>query len=102
MCWIKNKNKKESTYVLVSESAIKEPYPYVYIEENGSVRELHLREHRFFEMPMYPTDGSRPYIKSSYNYRNRFGSFSGYCLRTRIPSHLEIQNPPENDPTAIP
>jgi hypothetical protein len=101
MCWIKNKNKKESKYVLVSESAIKEPYPYVFIEENGSVRELHLRERRFFETPMEPTDGSAPYIKRSYQYRNSFGSFRGYCLRTRIPSHLVIQPPPEKDPTAI-
>ncbi len=100
MCWIK-KNKNASKYVLVSEGTIKEPYPYVFIEENGNVRELHPRERRFFEMPMEPTDGSRPYIKRSYAYRDRYGLFSGYCLRTKIPSHLMIQDAPEKDPTAI-
>lgn len=38
MCWAKNKNKKEFKYILVSEDAIKEPYPYVFVDEDGSVR----------------------------------------------------------------
>ncbi len=101
MCWIKNKNKKDSKYVLVSENDIKDPYPYVFIEENGEVRELHPRERRFFEMPMYPTDGSVPHIKKSYYHRDRYGSISGCCRRSKIPSHLVIQGPPEKDPTAI-
>lgn len=99
MCW--KTKKKVSQYVLVSENAIKEPYPYVFVEENGSVRELHTRERSFFETPMEPTDGSMPYIKNFYNYRNRFGVFSGYCLRTKIPSHLVIQIAPEREPTSL-
>lgn len=100
MCWIKKK-KQESKYVLVSESTVKEPYPYVFVEEDGSVRELHPRERRFFETPMAPTDGSSPYIKKSYAYRDRYGLFHGYCLRTKIPSQLKIQDAPEKDPTTI-
>lgn len=101
MCWIKNKIKKGSKYALISENDIKDPYPYVFIEENGEIRELHLRERRFFETPMYPTDGSMPYIKKSYSHRDRYGSISGYCHRSKIPSQLVIQGPPEKDPTAI-
>jgi hypothetical protein len=48
MCWIK-KNKNASKYVLVSEDTIKEPYPYVFIEENGNVRELHQRNAGFLK-----------------------------------------------------
>ena len=36
MCW--KIKKKETKYVLVSENTIKEPYPYVFVEENGTVR----------------------------------------------------------------
>ena len=99
MCW--KIKKKETKYVLVSENTIKEPYPYVFVEENGTVRELHFRERMFFETPMEPTDGSMPYIKKFYNYRNSFGIFSGYCLRTKIPSHLTIQMAPEKDPISL-
>lgn len=99
MCWIKNK--KDTKYVLVSDNEIKDPYPYVFIEENGEVRDLHTRERRFFETPMYPTDGSMPYIKKSYYHRDRYGSISGYCRRSQIPTYLKIQGPPEKDPTII-
>lgn len=100
MCWI-IKKRQESKYILVPKNAKKEPYPYVFIEEDGRVRELHPRERRFFETPMSPMDGSMPYIKRSYSYRDRYGLFSGYCLRTKIPTHILIQDAPEKDPTSF-
>ena len=77
------------------------PYPYVYVNDDGSVRELHPSERLYLETLFNPFDGSVPYIKDSYNQKNGWGSLRGYCHRSKIPSDIEILNAPLEDPRKV-
>jgi hypothetical protein len=74
------------------------PYPYVYVNENGSVRELHESERKYLEEPFDPTDGARPYVKLTFQSRTPTGSVRGFCSRTAIPAGLAIGPAPAQDP----
>ena len=100
MFW--KRKSKSLLFAIVSESDAKTtPYPFVYVEKDGTVRELHASERKHLETPFYPTDGSRPYVKNSLNQKNALGDMSGYCLRSKIPSRVVIYNPPTEDPTIL-
>jgi len=60
-------------------------YPYVFVNEDGSVRELHVVEKQHLEMPFYVGDPQRPQVKVSYDQPNAHGGFSGYLRRTAVP-----------------
>ncbi len=69
-------------YSVVNESERDvEPFPFVYIEENGSFRELTKEEKQYLIEKFHPNDGDRPYVKGRYKARNPDGSISGYCAR---------------------
>jgi hypothetical protein len=73
------------------------PYPYVYVNVDGSARELHPDESDYLETPFSPGDGARPYVKGSYSQRNGWGEISGFLKRSELPSEIVIQAaPPEN------
>jgi hypothetical protein len=92
-------NDKSLLFAVVSKDEAKTvPYPYVYVNDNGTVRELHPSERSHLETPFHPADGARPYIKSSFDTRDGWGSISGFCLRFNIPSNIEILEPPLEDP----
>jgi hypothetical protein len=96
------KNSKSLLVAIVSErDAKKIPYPFVYVEKDGTVRELHASERKHLETTFHPADGSRPYVKNSYNQKNLVASMRGYCLRSKIPSHIVIYGPPIQDPTVL-
>jgi hypothetical protein len=77
------------------------PYLYVFVNDNGSIRELHEAERRHLETPYDPTDGARPYVKKSFQDRNALGNPKGYCLRSKIPANAAILEAPAEDPTSI-
>ncbi len=60
-------------------------YPYVFVNEDGSVRELHVVEKQYLEMPFYVGDPQRPEVKLNYEQRNARGGFSGYLRRSAVP-----------------
>lgn len=100
MFW--KKKKKTLLFAVVSEDeAIKNPYPYVYVEKDGRVRELHNNERKYLEAPFHPADGSRPHVKDFYAQKNLLGDIRGYCLRSKIPPHIQILPPPNEDPTNL-
>lgn len=73
------------------------PYPYVYVNVDGSARELHSDECDYLETPFSPGDGARPYVKGSYSQKNGWGEISGFLKRSELPSEIVIQAaPPEN------
>ena len=98
----RRKKSRPLSAVIVSEDEAKTvPYPFVFVEDDGTVRELHAGERKHLEAPFHPADGSRPHVKNSFEQKNTVGSMKGYCLRSKIPSHLVIHDSPEEDPTAL-
>jgi hypothetical protein len=89
----------KAMYAVVSASdALKRPYPFVHVEADGSVRELHQSERNYLEMAFSPFDGGRPYIKSSYQDKNGWGSVEGFCPRGAVPHGVPIGAVPDSDP----
>jgi len=81
----------ETKFVVVSKQAAKEnPYPYVFVLDDGTVRELLDSEKSFLETPFLPMDGGRPAIKESYSSKNGWGSVRGFCLRNKLPDNTLI------------
>jgi hypothetical protein len=71
----------------------------VYINEDGSARELTEAEKRYVDTEFSPFDGARPYIKSHYSQRTPLGEIKGYLLRSEVPDRVAIAPaPPEHEP----
>jgi hypothetical protein len=51
----------------------------VWIDADGSARELTEAQKKYVETEFLPLDGARPYIKSRYEQRNVRGKLSGPC-----------------------
>ncbi len=89
-----------NSYSIVSEDQAKiVPYPFVYVNDDGSVRELHSTERAYLETTFQPADGARPYIKDSYARLDGWGSVSGFCHRSLVPPDLKVLDAPIEDPT---
>ena len=85
-------------YVVVDTAAASiEPYPYVFVENDGSVRELHSEEQKYLETPFSPFDGGRPYTKEDYESRDGWKSIKGFCPRAKIPDGMLIAGAPNNN-----
>lgn len=87
----KSNNQGQAVFVIVSQQESQQkPYPYVHVNDDGTVRELRSDERSFLETPFLPSDGGRPAIKSSYQSKNGWGTIRGFCRRSHIPSSLTI------------
>jgi hypothetical protein len=75
------------------------PYPYIYVNADGTARELHANERQYLETEFRPGDGAAPYIKGSYPQRNGWGDLGGFLERSRLPRDIPIQDAPAEDPT---
>jgi hypothetical protein len=70
----------------------------VYVNEDGSVRELTAAEKKYVDTEFSPLDGARPYLKSRYLDRTAIG-IQGYLPRAQVPDGVSIQPaPPQNAP----
>ncbi len=85
--------------VVSDEEATETVYPYVFISDAGSVRELSRKERDYLQTPFPPRDVLRPYVKSAYDERNLAGTLRGYCRRTAIPRGVRIAYPPIEIPS---
>ena len=65
-------------------------FKFVYVNQDGSVRELSPGEREYLSQEFVGGDGGRPYIKSSYESRDGYGSRSGYLRRRQVPIPIEI------------
>ena len=63
-------------------------FDFIYVEDDGSWRELSEDENNYLCTPFAPTDGARPYIKTSYRQRTPTGSLKGYLARRRLPKPM--------------
>jgi hypothetical protein len=68
----------------------------VYVNDDGSVRELTEAEKKYVDTEFSPLDGARPYVKSRYSDRTAWG-LRGYLPRTHVPYGTSIHPaPPQN------
>ena len=76
-----------------------EPYPYIYVNADGTTRELHAAERGWLETEYKLGDGAMPYIKDSYEERNGWGELNGYLKRAALPAGTPVGDAPAEDPS---
>lgn len=70
-------------FATINETQAKQdPYPYIYMEEDGSFRELTDDEKTYLEEKFHPADGGRPYVKFRKAEKTSDGKNSGFIKRT--------------------
>ncbi len=74
-------------------------FRFVYVEEDGSARELSADERAYLDEEFEPTDGGRPYIKFNYNEKTPTGSIGGFLWRRHLPRKIPVK-PAGEEPTA--
>jgi hypothetical protein len=79
--------------------ALVEPYPFVFVQKDGTARELHQSERQYLETPFHPADGGRPSVKSNYEQKNGWGNTEGFLERVNLPSHVQIRPAPSENPS---
>ena len=62
----------------------------VYINDDGSARELSETEKKYVDTEFSPLDGARPHIKTRYEQRNGWGNLSGFLQRKDVPVGMPI------------
>jgi hypothetical protein len=75
-----------------------QPYPYIYVNSDGTARELHANERNYLEAEFHPCDSGRPYVKSRYSQKDGWGDIGGYLRRSRLPAGTQIYPAPTDDP----
>ena len=65
-------------------------FPFVYVNQDGSVRELSPNEQAYLSTEFQGGDSGRPYIKANYKSADGWGSQSGFIERRRVPKHIEM------------
>jgi hypothetical protein len=66
----------------------------VYINDDGSARELSETEKKYVDTEFSPLDGARPHIKTRYEQRNGWGNLSGFLQRRDVPVGMPINLAP--------
>ena len=67
-----------------------EGYHYIFVEDDGTAREVTSDEREFLETEFDPFDGARPYIKTRYETLDGYGGLSGYLPRRQLPENIPI------------
>jgi hypothetical protein len=71
----------------------------IWINEDGSARELTEADKAYVDTNFSPFDGARPYVKAQYAQLNGWGRLNGYLSRTDLPEGVPIAPaPPERPP----
>lgn len=73
-------------------------FRYVYVNSDGSARELTPDEQVYLSTEFAGGDGARPYIKFRYESRTPDGRISGFLERRQLPARIEIHRPPTPAP----
>jgi hypothetical protein len=104
--WLRRQRRVRSTFSTPSGSFVRPPKSaampnasgvLVYINDDGSARELTETDKKYVDTELSPLDGARPYIKSNYSQRTALGEIRGYLPRTEVPDGVHINPaPPES------
>jgi hypothetical protein len=73
-------------------------YPYIFVNADGTARELHAKERAYLETEFLPGDGAAPSIKGSHAELNGWGEITGFLARSELPAGMPVQDAPEQDP----
>lgn len=66
-------------------------FEFVYVNQDGSARELSPGERAYLATQFSGGDGGRPYIKASYESRDGWGSLSGFIKRRSVPAKITVE-----------
>ena len=66
---------------------------FVYVQDDGSARELTPDEGKYLSTAFDPADGARPYIKHRYDALTPDGRQCGFLMRKQLPSHIVVPQP---------
>ena len=69
---------------------MRNPSDYVYVNLDGSVRELTEDEQDYLSEEFHPLDGARPYIKQFYYQLTPDHKIHGFLRRDAVPPHIAI------------
>jgi hypothetical protein len=75
-----------------------QPYPYIYVNADGTARELHAAERVWLETEFKGGDGAAPNVKDSYEERNGWGELNGYLAREALPAGTPVADAPAENP----
>jgi len=67
-------------------------FPYVYVNTDGTIREVSPEEREYLMEDFHPADGGRPYIKFRYESVDGWGRQSGFMGRHRVPRGMKIRS----------
>jgi hypothetical protein len=70
----------------------KDNYQFVYVNNDGTIREVSLSERIYLQTKYHEADGDRPYIKSNYKQTTPDNRINGYCFRNKIPNGMNIKS----------
>lgn len=65
-------------------------FKFVYVNQDGTARELSPGEREYVSAEYSGGDSGRPYIKSSFESVDGWGSQSGFIPRRRVPTEIRI------------
>jgi hypothetical protein len=66
-------------------------YRFVYVEDDGTARELTKDEIDYLETDFHGSDGARPNIKFDYQQRTPDGRLRGFLERSKLPARIKRQ-----------
>jgi hypothetical protein len=92
------KRRREPSRRATETTPAAEPYPYIYVNADGTARELHATERAYLETEYKLGDGAMPYVKDTYDERNGWGELSGYLKRKALPAGTAVADAPLEDP----
>lgn len=64
---------------------------FVYVNQDGSIREVSPSEQAYLTQDFAPNDSAGPYIKAKYDSRDGWGSLSGFMDRRGVPPGVPVQ-----------
>ncbi|MGH9972211.1 MAG: hypothetical protein ACREBG_31075 [Pyrinomonadaceae bacterium] len=69
-------------------------FDYVYVDDNGNVRELNAAEEEYVTTAIFLDDDADQYIKPRYESLTRDGRLSGYLRRRQLPRKIHVGQSP--------
>ena len=79
-----------ASFIVLVADMVNPGFTFVYVNQDGSVRELSPAERTYLSNETSGGDGGRPYIKSSYKSRDGWGSLSGFMERNKVPARIKV------------